>query len=309
MEKIKTKAIEKKSAPKEKNKKVVKKTTKKIVKKVDAVKIKTAPEIKINKVATIKKKNIFWQSKKVPFSMSIFLIISMIIFAVLLHQLNYDEKGPVNKGVSLADTVSAEGNLDSVKAAVVRNFKLVYDEDPVLATVSDIEKMRAQNFFIEILNNDKVLIYTKNKKIILFRPSTNKIIDISEDLGINVSAVNQEITMPKPNSSTNANQSKIANNGEKTVSAKIIVANGARIGGLAQKIGEKITSLLGISIAEKTNALGKYKDTLVVDLSGKNSVLAQRIAGAIGGRVAGLPAGEVAPVADILVIGGSDFNN
>jgi hypothetical protein len=65
-------------------------------------------------------------------------------------------------------------------------------------------------------------------------------------------------------------------------------------------------SAFGVDIAEKTNTIGKYENTMVIDLSGSNFMLAQKMAEAIGGEVTALPEGETMPVADILVIGGSN---
>jgi hypothetical protein len=52
-------------------------------------------------------------------------------------------------------------------------------ETPTIATVSDISKLKDQAFFVNAQNGDKVLIYTKAKKAYLYRPSTNKIINIA----------------------------------------------------------------------------------------------------------------------------------
>lgn len=306
MEKIKTKAIEKKFAPKEKIKKVAKKTTKKTVKKIATDKTVSEKIAKIFNVAgagAVKKKKMDWQINRRFSIVAVVLVVSAIACAGLAYELKYDKKGFANKETNSIKTSLKEQDFELVKAAVIRNYGLLYDEDPVFATVTDIERMRAQQFFVKIENDDKVLIYTKNRRIILFRPSSNKIIDISQELGMNAGTTNQNTTIGNSDDSKNS----INNGGEKTVSAKIVVANGARIGGLAQKIGEAIMNTLGIDIAEKTNATGKYKNTLVIDLSGSNSMLAQKIAGAVGGEVATLPEGEETPAADILVIGGSNF--
>ncbi len=52
-------------------------------------------------------------------------------------------------------------------------------ETPTVATVSDITKLKDQAFFVNAQNGDKVLIYTQAKKAYLYRPSTNKIINIA----------------------------------------------------------------------------------------------------------------------------------
>jgi hypothetical protein len=56
---------------------------------------------------------------------------------------------------------------------------LPQDEQPTIATVSDLSKLQGQAFFSKAELGDKVLIYQLAKKAILFRPTDNKIIELA----------------------------------------------------------------------------------------------------------------------------------
>lgn len=58
-------------------------------------------------------------------------------------------------------------------------MELPAGEQPTLATVADQEKLKGQEFFSHAQNGDKLLIYPKAKKAILYRPSTGKIIEVT----------------------------------------------------------------------------------------------------------------------------------
>jgi len=51
-------------------------------------------------------------------------------------------------------------------------------EIPTLATVTDAEKTRGQDFFKNAQNGDKVLVYQNAKKAYLYRPDEKKIIEV-----------------------------------------------------------------------------------------------------------------------------------
>jgi hypothetical protein len=52
-------------------------------------------------------------------------------------------------------------------------------EKPTIATVENTKKLTNQTFFKNARNGDKVLMYTQNKKAILYRPSEDKIIEVA----------------------------------------------------------------------------------------------------------------------------------
>lgn len=70
-------------------------------------------------------------------------------------------------------------------------------ETPTIATVTDASKLKDQAFFLNAVTGDKVLIYTNAKKAFLYRPSTNKIINIAPvNLGSGTSAATPTSTTP-----------------------------------------------------------------------------------------------------------------
>lgn len=74
---------------------------------------------------------------------------------------------------------AAKEDAKAILAAVGKLIELPTDEEPTIATVSDVAKLKDQQFFSGAKNGDNVLIYTKAKKAILYRPSINKIIEVA----------------------------------------------------------------------------------------------------------------------------------
>jgi hypothetical protein len=81
--------------------------------------------------------------------------------------------------------VEAKKTIDAVAKLIV----LPHDESPTIATVTDSKKLKSQAFFAKASNGDKVLIYTKAKKAILFSPTQNKVVEVAPiNLGANKNA-------------------------------------------------------------------------------------------------------------------------
>jgi len=58
-------------------------------------------------------------------------------------------------------------------------IKIPSDEQPSIATVSDKEKLKEQAFFKNAENGDTLLIYSNAKKAILYRESSNQVIEVA----------------------------------------------------------------------------------------------------------------------------------
>lgn len=75
------------------------------------------------------------------------------------------------------DFVSQRSAVDVV-AEVGKILVLPSDEQPTVATVNDIEKLKGQPFFAKARVGFKVLIYSKNQKVILYDPEARKIVEM-----------------------------------------------------------------------------------------------------------------------------------
>jgi len=88
-------------------------------------------------------------------------------------------KNTENKLNDLQNNSQSSATLDEVVKQVGKLVLLPSGEQPTLATVSDVAKLQSQPFFSGAANGDKVLVYNKAKKAILYRPSLNKIVEMA----------------------------------------------------------------------------------------------------------------------------------
>lgn len=80
--------------------------------------------------------------------------------------------------------LEAQKEAEALVTALGKIIELPSDETPTIATISDKEKLKDQTFFKTALNGDKLFAYNTAMLAILYRPSTNKIINVAP-IGIN----------------------------------------------------------------------------------------------------------------------------
>lgn len=219
-----------------------------------------------------------------------FLFVFVLVIAFLVAYYYYT-KYQDSKQSQNNVTVQTEAEADRLKEKIGILIELPKGEEPIPATVSDVTKLKDQTFFAKAQNGDKVLIYSKAKMAVLYRPSTNKI--------INVAPVNLGDTQTATPSSTQA--PKVYD---------IVLYNGTTTVGLTTKVQTSLYSKTKeFNVVDRDNAFSNtYSNTLVIDFIG-NATVAKNLADFVGGRVASLPDGEKKPEnADFLVILGADQN-
>ena len=72
---------------------------------------------------------------------------------------------------------------------VGRLVEIPNNETPTIATVSDASKLKDQPFYAKAQNGDKVLIFNQARRAYLYRPSTDKVIELAPiNIGNNTSS-------------------------------------------------------------------------------------------------------------------------
>ncbi len=181
-------------------------------------------------------------------------------------------------------------------AAIGKLMVLPGGEEPTIASVADITKLASQPFFTNAKNGDKVLIYNKARKAILYRPETNMIIEVAP------------VTIATGSGSTTAGtpvQSPPGTN----LSYSIVLWNGTDVTGLTKKYEPVLTSKISkTTVLERSNAKSmEYDKSMVIDLTGTHKSDATNIASTLGFITSELPKGETKPSkGDFLIILGLD---
>ncbi len=86
------------------------------------------------------------------------------------------------------------------------------NEQPTIATVTDLAPLQNQPFFARAQVGDKVLIFSEAKKAVLYRPSTNKVIEVAPvNLDNTPANVNTNTKSSNTNSNSNTNSSSNTN--------------------------------------------------------------------------------------------------
>lgn len=105
----------------------------------------------------------------------------IIIFLVILLLASFSAVFLLYTKIKNTNAIPDDPKGDSQKTikSVSKIFELPEGETPTVATIMSMEELKYQPFFARAKIGDKVLIYQKSLKVILWRPSTGKIIEIS----------------------------------------------------------------------------------------------------------------------------------
>ncbi len=119
------------------------------------------------------------------------LLVCLLILAAAVASYFYYQYSDLSKNPNKV----AENETKSLVVAVGKLMLLPSDETPTVATVSDPSKLKDQPFFSKSQKGDRILLYVKSRKAILYRPTTNQIIEVAP---INISNQQQPAPSPSP---------------------------------------------------------------------------------------------------------------
>lgn len=236
----------------------------------------------IPKLSKLNRASIAFYRRSVVVSIVLIVVLLIALGSGVYYYLQYKKTQQLLKNPTLGAQMETQNLLSKVGALM----DLPKGEQPTIATVSDITKLKGQAFFSKAKNGDKVLIYPKAKKAILYDPVSNKIIEVQS---VNIGSAEQNA--PSPTVPAN-------------VPVNVVILNGTKTPGLATTAEKSLTEQNKyVTVVSKGNAKSSYTKTLVIDLTGKQASGASQIATTLNGEVGKLPTGEIKPAnADILII-------
>ncbi len=222
-------------------------------------------------------------------------IIVVILIAgggVLFWQYQKSQQELKSLQANTAASQQAQTELRQLVSEVSKLIDVPTSEDPTVATVTSIDKLKDQQFFQKAKNGDKVLIYTSAKKAILYDPVAKKIIDVAP---VNIGSASGELSdLAQPNASVNP--------------IRVTFRNSTQTTGLAGRIEADLKKALPqVTTAGKDNAKAESPKTIVIAITEQGQADAAIVAQTLNATVGELPKDEVKPTnADILVLIGSD---
>jgi hypothetical protein len=223
--------------------------------------------------------------KKVAFKRFLFVfVISIAVIGLLgtyFFYSKYQQSLQTPKAVQVKET-------DELLRKVSKHIILPSDT-PTIATVTDVKKLKDQTFFAHAKDGDKVLIYTNERKAILYNPTLDRIVEVGP---LNITS--------------GTNTGTQTNTATAKTPLRLAIYNGTVASGSAKRFEAYVQSKINnvdIVVLKQAKKL-TYTDTLVIDLTKENTDFVNKAADMLNGQVTSLPVGEIRPNADILIIMG-----
>lgn len=203
----------------------------------------------------------------------IFLILAAVLIAVV-----------TTWKITSHPVSSSQKDLNKVKSQVGKLILLPTDEQPTLATVTDRAKLKDKFLAAKSETGDRVLIYTKNKLVIIYRPNINKIVAVGLLTADPALPESKGATLTVLDSTNDPSRKQNIINKIKTAYPDIKITDGGK--------------------ADVTN----LPNTIVIDNTApsRKSNLQVALENIIPGKEGIIPLGQTRPSTDMTIIVGAD---
>ena len=135
--------------------------------------------------------------KQKKITKTIILLLSYVIVAVVVWKLSTNMQATPEY-----QQEQAQKQITMIVEKVGKLIVLPADEVPQVAVIQDVDALKkSQDFFVDAQNGDKILVYVKARKAIIYREDTNKVVNIALNIGTDAQT---DSTTAKP-SATAAN--------------------------------------------------------------------------------------------------------
>lgn len=208
------------------------------------------------------------------------------------------EKSLNNKEAVVNQLKDVKKENAALVAKLGRLMVLPEGEEPIVATISDVTSLaKNQPFYANAHNGDKVIVYMKAKKAIIYDPNADKIINVGP-----IFLESQNATSTSSGTPTES----LTGQPEPTTSTLVTieVRNGSSTPGIARVFAEKFVGSQSYKVLDVNPAARKdYGKNIIVNLAGKDVASLSKMLGNIT-PVTKLPTGEATTAAEVLVIMG-----
>jgi hypothetical protein len=195
------------------------------------------------------------------------------------------------QSVQQISTVASQEQVQTETALLVETIGtltvLPTGETPTVATVTDMEKLKGQDFFLRAIVGDKVLIYPNAKFAVLYRPSEKKVVTaatVTVGTGPTGSPIPTPPLTPSPAPAPPA----------KSENPSFFLLNGTGTVGLTKKMEtELMRAYPKASVVDFDNAKKRtYTTSFLVDMRAKKDDTAKSIAASLKLELSDLPSAE-----------------
>ncbi len=118
-------------------------------------------------------------AKKLPASLSKRLPWLLVLVLFICSAFLFTQFQQARRKLQTSTPAVSKQQVSDVVARVGKLIILPTDETPTVITVKDASKLKSEKFYVDAKDGDKTLVYRQQQKAILYRPSTNIIVNVA----------------------------------------------------------------------------------------------------------------------------------